>query len=160
MEATERLLAIGRALGRKTRDELARLAASVRTWDRFLRMRLVVLGGWAALSLLAIGIARSGGEAEADNTLNAYVALRTSPLGWALLVHNRSDEPWREVAIELEGGQVYARDVIGPDEKLVLSPWQFADDGAEAPDAPPRGVSLRVGRERIRPTLSRERGGE
>lgn len=155
MKPSERLSAIGLALG----QEVARIVASVRAWDRFVQMRLAVLAIWGALAILAIGIARSGSAEDASNPLHAYVALRKSPLGWALLVHNRSEEAWTEVAIELDGGQVHMRDAIGPDEKLVLSPWQFVDAEGEAARAdPPRGVSLRVGERVIRPPLSKEEG--
>lgn len=151
MEATERLL----AAGKRAKEEFARIVASVRAWDRYFRLRLVVVSTWAALALLAIGIARSGGETS--NPLKAYVALRQSSLGWALLVHNQSNRPWREVTIELDGGHVHGRETIGPDEKLVLSPWQFQmPGGGEGPGVPPKAVSLRVGRTEVRPPLHRE----
>jgi hypothetical protein len=154
-----RLLTSLRAAGARSKEELARLAASIRSWDRYLRMRIAVLGSFAVLSVLAIGIARSGGADEADNSLHAYLALRDSALGWALLVHNRSEEPWTDVVLELEGGHVHRMDRVDPDQKLVLSPWQFVrEDGEAAPRTPPRVVTLRVGKTVIRPALSRQWG--
>jgi len=154
-----RLLASLRAAAARSKEELGRLADSIRSWDRYFRMRIAVLGSWALLSVLAIGIARSGGADEADNALQAYLAVRESALGWALLVHNRSERPWTDVALELEGGHVHRLDRVDPDQKLVLSPWQFVrGDGEAAPAVPPREVALRVGKTVIRPALSRDWG--
>jgi len=156
MTATGRALAGAKAVAEWVRDEGARLLRSVRAWDRYLRMRIAVLSVWGLLALAAIGIARTGAGAEADNPLQAYVSVRRSAMGWALLVHNQSERPWRDVAIELDGGRTYRREVVEPDEKLVLSPWEFAADGGEVSREPPRAVSLRVGRKVVRPPLSEE----
>ena len=148
-----------RTLGARARGAFQLFVESMRARDRYFWQRSAVLGTWAALSLLAIGIARSGGADEADNPLQAYVALRDSAMGWAILVHNRSDEPWLDVAVEIDGGRAYRAERIEPDQKVVLSPWQFVgEDGKPASGGPPRGVVLRVGRKVIRPPLSREGG--
>lgn len=156
MKASERLLASARTLAGRAREEIVRILASMRAWDRYLRMRVAVLATFGLLSVAAIGVARSGGAAEADNRLNAYVSVRTSALGWALLVHNQSGKPWRDVVIELDGDRILQREILVPDEKLVLSPWEF-EGGAEN-RSPPTSVSLRVGRVVIHPPLAREAG--
>lgn len=157
MEVAGRLLASLRRLATRAREVIQPFVESMRARDRYFWQRSAVLGAWAALSLMAIGIARSGGAGEADNALQAYVALRDSALGWAILVHNRSDEPWVDVAVEVDGGKTYRAERIEPDQKIVLSPWQFVgEDGKPASGRAPSGVVLRVGRKVIRPPLSRE----
>lgn len=160
MKATGRLLAASKAIAARAKDESARILQSIRAWDRYLRMRIAVLVGWAVLAVAAIGVARTGGGGEASNPLDAYVSVRNSAMGWALLVHNQSRKPWRDVAIELDGDRVFRKETVDPDEKLVLSPWEFAREGGEASREPPKAVSLRVGRVVIHPPLSEETGDE
>ncbi|WP_373048103.1 hypothetical protein [Vulgatibacter sp.] len=119
--------------------QLRRFAAEswqdFRRRDRFFRWKALIVAGWTVVSIASIRVAMAGPEDPAANGLGAYVAVNHTSMGWGLLVHNRSDEEWTAVRVELEGGWVHERPRIGPDEKVVLSPGQFRRGDLAATDA-------------------------
>lgn len=105
----------------------------LRRRDRFFRYKAAIVAAWVLLSLVGIRVATFGPDDPASNRIGAYVALTRTSLGWGLLLHNRSDEPWTEVRVEIPGGWVHERERIEPDEKVVLGAGQFRREGRPAP---------------------------
>ena len=119
------------------------LADGFRKAGRWQRMRLGVLGGWIAASLLALWIAcPSSGP---GNSLGADVhVLKDSLLGGQqILVRNESDAVWTDVVLTLDGSWRNSQCTVRPREQVVLSPSQFERAGEPAPrDLRPRKLSI------------------
>jgi hypothetical protein len=119
---------------------------------RWQRMRLGVLGGWIAASLLALWIAcPSSGP---SNSLGADVhVLKDSLLGGQqILVRNESDAVWTDVVLTLDGSWRNSQRTVRPREQVVLSPAQFERAGEPAPrDLRPRKllIECREGRAQL-----------
>lgn len=119
------------------------VAQELRAQDRYLWWKVGIVASWLGLSLLALQIATAPPIQEPTNSLGAYASVRRTALSWALLIHNRSDRPWTGVRVLLDAGHVFERERMEPDERVVLSPWQFSLDGeAPADDALPREVRI------------------
>ena len=117
----------------RVRQFAAETWSDFRRRDRWFQMKVGVIAAWALTSALAIRLAMGGPGELAANALHAYVALNSTTMSWGLLVHNRSDEDWTGVRVILDGGWVHERPSIAAGERVVLSPAQFARDGAPAP---------------------------
>ena len=127
----------------RLRVEAARLAEGFRRSDRFFKMRVGVLTGWAALTLLTLSIAcPSAGPA---NSLGADVrVLREAIVGGAqVMVRNDSDEVWTDVTVTLDGEWTYRQPTLRPDDELVVGTTQFQRGGeALPPDHRPRRLEV------------------
>ena len=119
------------------------LAEGFRKAGRWQRMRLGVVGGWIAASLLALWIAcPSSGPA---NSLGADVQVLKDSLlgGQQILVRNESDTVWTDVVLTLDGSWRNHQRTLRPREQVVLSPAQFERSGEPAPrDLRPRKLSI------------------
>jgi hypothetical protein len=127
------------------------VAEGLRRAGRWQRLRLAILGGWLAASLLAVFIAfPSSGP---TNPIGAEVKTqRHSLLGQQILVRNDSDDLWTDVVIILDGTWRHAERSVRPHEQVVLSPSQFERNGEPAPaDLRPRSITVqsREGRARF-----------
>ncbi len=138
----------GRRLVSGARDHL-------RDQDRFYAWKAGIVGAWIALSVLALGIAGSGGPtAPDDNSLKAYVVATPSLMSWGLLIHNRSPRAWTSVEIVADG-HAHRRPRVEPDERLVLGPEQF--EAAIAASAP-RLIAIRANEGAIEVDLASREG--
>jgi hypothetical protein len=119
------------------------LADGFRKTGRWQRMRLGIVGGWIAASLLALWIAcPSSGP---GNSLGADVqVLKDSMLGGQqILVRNESGAVWNDVVLTLDGSWKNAQRTVRPHEQVVLSPAQFERAGEAAPrDLRPRRLAI------------------
>ena len=138
----------------KAADEARRAAAGVtdglRRAGPWQRMRLGILGGWLAASLLALFVAcPSRGP---GNSIGAEVRLlKDSLLGQQILVRNESDEVWTDVVLTLDGGWKRRERAVRPHEQVVLSPTQFDRGGEPAPgDLRPRSLTVECSEGRAR----------
>ncbi len=123
----EEALFLARRFAEDTWDDFGRR-------DRYFRMKAAILAVWVATSVFSFRVATAGPSDPAANGLGAYVAVTHTTMSWGLLVHNRSDEAWKDVRVVLDGGWVHQRAHVAPDEKVVLSPGQFSRGGQPAPD--------------------------
>lgn len=124
--------------------------------DRYFQWKAAIVAVWTAVSLLSIRVAMARPDDPAANGLGAYAAVTHTTMSWGLLVHNRSDEPWKHVRVVLDGGWVHERAQIAPDEKVVLSPAQFSRGGQSAPeDLAIHAVRIETDDGDARPTLVR-----
>jgi hypothetical protein len=119
-------------------------AGSLRRAGRFQRMRLAIGGGWAALSLLALWIACSGGP---SNSLGADVRVLKDSMvgGQQLLVRNESSAIWTDVVLTLDGEWRAEQRTMRPHDQIVLSTSSFVRGTEAAPrDYKPRTLSIRA----------------
>lgn len=125
------------------RRATAGLIDGFRNAGRWQRMRLGVLGGWFAASLLALWIAcPSSGP---GNSLGADVHMLKDSLlgGHQILVRNESNAVWTDVVLTLDGSWRNSQRTVRPREQVVLSPAQFERAGEPAPrDLRPRKLSI------------------
>jgi len=138
-----RINLFGEAVYVRLRWHLRELVDDLRTRDRFFRWKAAIVAGWIALSVVSLGVARSGdAPAPGENRLKAYVVIRPTTMGWGLLVHNQSRKPWRGVEIRLDG-YTYRASSVAAGEQLILGPFQFERDGAPLPgEHVPRAVEI------------------
>jgi hypothetical protein len=133
----------GEAAGAGWRRALGTLLDGFRRAGRWQRMRLALVGGWLAVSLVALWIAfPSSGP---GNSLGADVhVLKDSVLGGQqILVRNESDEVWTDLVLTLDGSWRHEQRALRPREQVVLSPAQFARGGEPAPrDLKPRRLDV------------------
>jgi hypothetical protein len=109
------------------------LLEGFRRTGRWQKVRLGLVGGWIAVSLLALWIAfPSSGP---GNSLGADVhVLKDSLLGGQqILVRNESDEVWTDVVVTLDGTWKHGVRALRPREQVVLAPSQFERAGEPAP---------------------------
>jgi hypothetical protein len=134
------------------RRAVSGIADGFRKAGRWQRMRLGIVGGWVAASLLALWIAcPSSGPA---NSLGADVQVLKESLlgGQQILVRNESDAVWNDVTLVLDGSWKNNQRTVRPREQVVLSPAQFQRAGEPAPrDLRPRTllIECREGRARF-----------
>jgi hypothetical protein len=134
------------------RRAVSGIADGFRKAGRWQRMRLGIVGGWVAASLLALWIAcPSSGPA---NSLGADVQVLKESLlgGQQILVRNESDAVWNDVTLVLDGSWKNSQRTVRPREQVVLSPAQFQRAGEPAPrDLRPRTllIECREGRARF-----------
>jgi hypothetical protein len=139
------------ALG-QGRRAVTGVADGFRKTGRWQRVRLGIVGGWIAVSLLALWVAfPSRGP---GNSLGADVqVMKESLLGaQQILVRNESDSVWTDVTLVIDGAWKNTQRAVRPREQVVLSPAQFARDGEPAPRAlRPRTLTIecREGRARF-----------
>jgi hypothetical protein len=128
------------------------VADGFRKTGRWQRVRLGIVGGWIAASLLALWIAcPSSGP---GNSLGADVQVLKDSLlgGQQILVRNESSAVWTDVVLTLDGSWRNSQRTLRPHEQVVLSPAQFDRSGEPAPrDLRPRQLSIecREGRARF-----------
>jgi hypothetical protein len=119
------------------------IADGFRKAGRWQRMRLGLVGGWIAASLLALWIAcPSSGP---GNSLGADVHVLKESLvgGQQILVRNESDAVWTDVVLTLDESWRNTQRTVRPREQVVLSPAQFERAGQAAPrDLRPRKLSI------------------
>ena len=119
------------------------LAQEARRANRYTKMRVVVIAGWAILSLVTFWAAcPSSGP---SNSLGADVqVVRESLIGGSqLLVRNDSSEMWTDVVLTLDDTWRYERATVRPHDQFVLSMPQFRHDHKPAPrDYRPRSLSF------------------
>jgi hypothetical protein len=117
------------------------LAQEARRANRYTKMRVTVIAGWAILSLVTFWAAcPSSGP---SNSLGADVqVVRESLIGGAqLLVRNDSSEMWTDVVLTLDDTWRYERATVRPHDQFVLSMSQFRRDRTPAPrDYRPRSL--------------------
>jgi hypothetical protein len=134
------------------RRAVSGIADGFRKAGRWQRLRLGIVGGWVAASLLALWIAcPSSGPA---NSLGADVQVLKESLlgGQQILVRNESDAVWNDVTLVLDGSWKNSQRTVRPREQVVLSPAQFQRAGEPAPrDLRPRTllIECREGRARF-----------
>ncbi len=123
----------------RVRDLVHAAADDFRRVDRFLKMRLAILGAWAVVSVATLwGACAAPG---ASNALGADVQVnRDSILGAQLLVRNESGRIWEDVVLTLDGGWRYTHETMRPNDLVVLSMRQFR----KGDDAPPGGYAPRT----------------
>lgn len=128
----------------------------LRRRDRFFQWKAAIVAAWTLCSIVSIRIATATPADPADNGLGAYVALTHTTMSWGLLVENRSDEPWTDVRVILDGGWVHERPLIAAEEKVVLSPSQFLRDGVPAPqDLEVAGLRIETNEGSVTPPVVR-----
>jgi hypothetical protein len=119
------------------------LAQEARRANRYTKMRVTVIAGWALLSLVTLWAAcPSSGP---SNSLGADVqVIRESLIGGAqLLVRNDSSEMWTDVVLTLDGTWRYERATVRPHDQFVISMSQFRQDHQQAPrDYRPKSLSF------------------
>jgi hypothetical protein len=119
------------------------IADGFRKTGRWQRMRLGIVGGWVAASMLALWIAcPSSGP---GNALGADVKVLKDSLlgGQQILVRNDSDAVWTDVTLLLDGSWRNTQRTVRPREQVVLSPAQFQRGTEPAPrDLRPRSLSI------------------
>jgi hypothetical protein len=127
------------------RARAAELARGYERADRFLKLRLGIVGAWAVLSLATLWLAcPSSGP---TNSLGADVQVsRDSIMGVQLLVRNESDRIWEDVVLTLDDGWRYTHATMRPHDLVVLSMSHFKK-GEEAPprDYKPRALVIECG---------------
>lgn len=124
--------------------------------DPAFRWKAGIVASWIGISAFSLHVATSGPEDPASNSLGAYVAITHTAMGWGLLLDNQSDRPWEAVEVVVNGEWVHRRERIGPEEKVVLGPFQF-QKGDQTPPADLSIDSVRVGTRRgaVSPQLVR-----
>jgi hypothetical protein len=143
--------AVGSAID-QGRRAVSGIADGFRKAGRWQRMRLGIVGGWVAASLLALWIAcPSSGP---GNSLGADVQVLKESLlgGQQILVRNESDSVWTDVTLVLDGSWKNSQRTVRPREQVVLSPAQFQRAGEPAPrELRPRTLAIecREGRARF-----------
>jgi hypothetical protein len=134
------------------RRAVSGIADGFRKAGRWQRLRLGIVGGWVAASLLALWIAcPSSGP---SNSLGADVQVLKESLlgGQQILIRNESDAVWTDVTLVLDGSWQNSQRTVRPREQVVLSPAQFQRAGEPAPrDLRPRTlvIECREGRARF-----------
>lgn len=101
--------------------------------DPAFRWKTGIVAAWLGISLVSLHVATSGPSDPASNALGAYVAVTHTAMGWGLLLDNRSNRPWEEVEVVVNGEWIHRRDRVEPDEKVVLGPLQFSRGGEHPP---------------------------
>jgi hypothetical protein len=134
------------------RRAVSGIADGFRKAGRWQRMRLGIVGGWVAASLLALWIACPA--SGPGNSLGADVQVLKESLlgGQQILVRNESDSVWTDVTLVLDGSWKNSQRTVRPREQVVLSPAQFQRAGEPAPrDLRPRTLAIecREGRARF-----------
>jgi hypothetical protein len=134
------------AAAAKVRGMAKDLAADVtdtyRKSNRFLRMRVGIVGGWVLLALVAFYAAcPSSGPA---NALSAEVMLLPETLvGQQISINNGSEEMWTEVKLTLDGKWTHQIRTIRAGQNVVVGVAKFQRDGAAAPqDLKPRQIEI------------------
>ncbi len=129
--------------GASARGALAGVVEGLRRAGPWQRLRLGLVGGWLAASLLALWIAcPSSGP---GNALGADVhVLKDSVLGGQqILVRNESNEVWTDVVLTLDRTWRAEQRALRPREQVVLSPDRFERAGEAAPrDLRPRRLDV------------------
>lgn len=142
-----RARAAGRAsLAARWRARAVELAAQLRRWDRFSRLRVGIVAAWAALSIVTLwGACAAPGPA---NALGADVQVnRDSIMGVQLLVRNDSDRIWEDVVLTLDDGWKYTQATMRPQDLVVLSLASFRrGDEPPPPDLRPRTLAISCSR--------------
>jgi hypothetical protein len=99
----------------------------LRATNRHARLRIAIVGAWAAVSLLTVVLTCP--PPGPDNALGAEVHVRDSSEsfvgGTQVLVRNASGEMWRDVVITLGDGWRYAVPALRPGEQVVVAAAQF-----------------------------------
>ncbi len=121
------------ALAERARARAAKLADDFRRADRFLKMRLGIVGAWTVLSVATLWGAC--GAFGPTNALGADVQVnRDSIMGVQLLVRNESTRIWEDVVLTLDDGWKYTHKTMRPHDLVVLSMSSFK----KGDEAPPR----------------------
>jgi hypothetical protein len=123
------------------RDLAGDLTDGYRRSTRFFKLRLAVIGGWAALTLLTLWLAcPSGGPA---NSLGAEVQVSEGLLGTQLLVWNSSGRMWTDVTLTLDGTYQWQTPTFRDGQRMVIAASRFSREGAAAPqDFKPRTLTI------------------
>jgi hypothetical protein len=153
----ERLAPVARTLAdalEAVRERGAALASEVKRSDRFLRMRVAVVGTWALLSIATLWAACP--SAGPGNRLGADVRVigDTFVGGGQVLLRNASDEIWTDVVLVLDGTYRWRRSTMRPQDQVVVPFAQFRAEGAAPPgDFRPRSLLLECSEGRFRTTV-------
>lgn len=129
------------AAAQKVKDLARDLAADVtdtyRKSNRFLRMRVGIVGGWGLLALLSLLVAFHTSERD------DRIRLEETSVGSVVWVNNTSDENWTDVTITIEGGWKLAIPTVRHGETISPTLPKFTKDGVSAPaDLSPRWIEL------------------
>lgn len=127
----------------RLRSALAKLASDFRRSDRFSKMRLGVVAGWAAVT--CVTLAAVCPSAGSGNSLGAEVQfLRESFVGGAqVLVRNDSDDVWRDVVLTIDGEWRHRHPTLRPRDQVVVPTTQFRRGGdVLPPDHRPRRLEV------------------
>ncbi len=144
-------------LGFRVRRFFADQWDDFRAADAYFKAKAGIVALYVAISVGSIVVAFSGGQKDPSaNDLGAYVRVDKTSLGWALLLHNTTDDAWTSCKLTLNGQYLLDRPLVAPGEKVVLGTTQFTKDGRPAPAAEePRALQVACAEGSTVPTLSR-----
>lgn len=135
----DRLTAFVSDLVGRVRGLALQLADGYRVSDRFFKMRLAILGGWAVLTIVTLWASCT--TPSVTNSLGADVQVnRDSIMGAQLLVRNESNQIWTDVVLVLDGEWTFTQRTMRPQDLVVLSMSSFK----RGPESPPRDYRPRV----------------
>jgi len=124
--------------------------------DRYFKLKVLIVGLWllASAASLAVAFRSTGADGPEENPLGAYVRKTKASLGWTVLVHNQSDEPWSACILTLNDGFVLEKAIVPVGEKLVLGMSQFQKSGQPPPPSEePRRLQLRCREGSVEPVM-------
>jgi len=129
------------------------VADGYRKSTRTFKLRLLVLAGWAVLSVATVWLAcPSSGPA---NSLGAEVQVSEELLGTQILVWNSSGRMWTDVTLTLDGEWQWRTPTFREGQRLVIATNRFTRDGAAAPvDLRPRSLTIECAEGKISAPLS------
>ena len=142
--------AIGTLAG-QARAGVAEVSRGLRRANRFQRMRIGIVAGWAVVSLVALWISYPG--SGPSNSLGADVHVLRDSLGGGeqLLVRNESSAIWTDVVLTLDGDWRHEQRTMRPHDQIVLSMSQFRRGTEAAPrDLKPRSLAVQCRQGRAR----------
>jgi hypothetical protein len=151
LAAAQRVKDLARDLAR---DVAGELADGYRRSSRYVRLRAVIAGTFAALSLFAMWA--SCLPAASNNALGAEAQLLAdSIMGTQLLVKNDSERNWTQVAFTLDGEWRLEKRTVRAGDKLVVPLAQFARGGEPAPEGlRPTSLEIRCAEGRVTAPLA------
>ena len=112
---------------------------------RFFRYKAAIVGGWLALSAMSLVVACPGASLRAAD-LGARLVVNTEQTPVIVLVHNESDEAWREVTVIVNQHWRASVEEVKAHGALALTPkLLMGANGTLAPaDLRVTGVELRT----------------
>jgi hypothetical protein len=155
MKETARTAPLAAALSvKKLAKEFAfDLADGYRRSTRFFKLRLAVIGSWAALTLFTIYLACPAGGPT--NSLGAEVQVSGGLMGTQLLVYNSSGQIWTDVTLTLDGGFQWQTPTFRDGERMVIAASRFTRNGGAAPqNLKPRSLSIQCAQGSVTTSLA------
>lgn len=124
------------------RDLAADVTDTYRKSNKFLRIRVAVVGSWVLLALVALYAACP--SSGATNDLAADVTLLPETLvGQQISISNGSEEMWTDVTLTLDGKWKHQVRTVRAGQNVVVGVTKFERDGVAAPgDLKPRTIEI------------------